>query len=309
MAHKILIVENNSEVRMRVIKMLPSGNYEILEAEDGEEALTQIRSQYPKFVFLNWKLPKINGWEVYQEMQTDQRLHKTAVVMMCRRQDEIAAKIPQAFKYFEYIERPFNKKQLVEAIKSATEKAKQPRSQTSPTTQPKPEPSPTPLAAESEDDAIKAGISSLESAFPQDVSPENLDLSASDFDFNPLEESSQTEPAAEVMANPFAQSEEAVSLSDSASEAATFNPFASTTEDLGMDSFEESGERDVETSDIFAVSPATFDEEEASEQVEVEENIIALGAVSEQAEVESEVSSNQEFDFEQDEAVSSNQEF
>ncbi|MBZ8179397.1 response regulator [Oscillatoria salina] len=294
MAHKILIVENNSDVRMRVIKMLPSGNYEILEAEDGEEALTKIRSQQPKFIFLNWKLPKINGWELYQKMQTDEQLQKTAVVMMCRRQEEIAAKIPQAFQYFEYIERPFNKKQLIEAIKSATKKAKQPRSQTPPP--------PPPPVSESEDDALKAGISSIEKSLPEDLPSENPDLNLNSVPIEPVEE---------VTVNPFAESEEETAESDFPSEVATVNPFASTTEELE----ENDVESEIATPDLLTASSVAFDEDEdeSSEQEAEGENIIALGSISEQAEVESEASDETEFDFGETEAFleenSPNQEF
>jgi FixJ family two-component response regulator len=48
---------------------------------------------------------------------------------MSGRREEVAEKIPEPFEYFEFIEKPFEQKELIEAIKAAMAKAKLPRVQ------------------------------------------------------------------------------------------------------------------------------------------------------------------------------------
>jgi CheY-like chemotaxis protein len=101
--------------------MLPQGNFEILEAKDGEEGLKLIHQEHPNLIMLDFLLPKVSGWEVYQKLQTQADLLKIPLVIMSGREEEVMEKIPKPFDkhYFAFIAKPFEKKQLTEAIKSA----------------------------------------------------------------------------------------------------------------------------------------------------------------------------------------------
>ncbi len=104
--------------------MLPPGNFEVVEAKDGEEGLNKIRSENPSLIMLDFLLPKKSGWEVFQEINNDGNLRKIPLVVMSGRKEEVTEKIPEPFEFFDFIEKPFEKKQLIGAIKSAMAKAK-----------------------------------------------------------------------------------------------------------------------------------------------------------------------------------------
>lgn len=128
-AHKILVIDDSKVIRMRVREMLPKGNFEVLEAKDGEEGLNLIRQEHPNLIMLDFLLPKISGLEVYQQIQTHPELQKIPLVLMSGREEEVIEKIPKPFDYFEFIAKPFEQKALIEAIKSAMKKATKPRPQ------------------------------------------------------------------------------------------------------------------------------------------------------------------------------------
>jgi DNA-binding response OmpR family regulator len=46
--------------------MLPEGNFEFLEAKDGLEGYNLIRTENPNLIILDFLLPKMSGWEVFQ---------------------------------------------------------------------------------------------------------------------------------------------------------------------------------------------------------------------------------------------------
>ena len=128
-SQKILVIDDSKVIRMRVREMLPSGNIEVLEAKDGLEGLNLIRQEHPNLIMLDFLLPKMSGWEVFQNIQSTSELQTIPLVLMSGRKEEVTEKIPEPFEYFAFVEKPFEKKQLVDAIKEAMAKAKIPRQQ------------------------------------------------------------------------------------------------------------------------------------------------------------------------------------
>ena len=129
--HKILVVDDSKVIRMRVRDMLPQGNFEVLEAKDGIEGLNLIRQEHPNLIMLDFILPRFSGCEVFQELQKAPELQTIPLVLMSGRKEEVTDKLREPFEHFEFIEKPFETKQLVEAIKAAMIKAKRPRRQSS----------------------------------------------------------------------------------------------------------------------------------------------------------------------------------
>ncbi len=109
---------------MRVKDMLPEGNFEVLEAKDGLEGFNLIRSENPNLIMLDFLLPKMSGWEVFQEIQKEYRLKKIPLLLMSGRKEEVTEKISEPFEYFAFVEKPFEQKQLIQGIKEAMIKAK-----------------------------------------------------------------------------------------------------------------------------------------------------------------------------------------
>ncbi|MEM8604572.1 MAG: response regulator [Cyanobacteria bacterium P01_H01_bin.121] len=123
-AHKILVIDDSRVIRVRVQEMLPKGNFEVLEAKDGVEGLRLIREERPNLIMLDFLLPKMSGWEVFQQIQTEPVLQSIPLVVMSGRKEEVTEKLPEPFEYFEFIEKPFEKRELMEAIKAAMLKAR-----------------------------------------------------------------------------------------------------------------------------------------------------------------------------------------
>jgi CheY-like chemotaxis protein len=131
-SNKILVIDDTTVVRVKVREMLPPGNFEVLEAKDGIEGLNLIRQEKLSLIMLDFLLPKMSGWEVFQQIQSQPDLRKIPLVVMSGRKEEVTEKIPEPFEYFEFLGKPFDQKQLIGAIKTAMAKAKQPRQEQAP---------------------------------------------------------------------------------------------------------------------------------------------------------------------------------
>jgi CheY-like chemotaxis protein len=123
-SHKILVIDDSRVIRMKVQDMLPKGNFEVLEAKDGIEGLQLLREQRPNLIMLDFMMPKMGGYEVFQQIQTDPSLLAIPLVIMSGRKEEVTDKLAEPFEYFEFIEKPFEQEQLMGAIKSAMMKAR-----------------------------------------------------------------------------------------------------------------------------------------------------------------------------------------
>jgi len=121
-SHKILVIDDSGVIRRTVREMLPTGNFEVLEAKDGVEGLNLIQKERPNLIMLDFILPKMSGWDVFQHIQNQPELRKIPLVLMSGRKEEVTGKIAEPFEYFEFIEKPFDKKVLVDAIRSAMAK-------------------------------------------------------------------------------------------------------------------------------------------------------------------------------------------
>ena len=73
---------------------------------------------------LDFLLPKMSGWEVYQEIQKQYKFRSIPLVLMSGRKEEVTDKITEPFEYFSFVEKPFDQEQLIDAIRDAMVKAK-----------------------------------------------------------------------------------------------------------------------------------------------------------------------------------------
>ncbi|NJN87015.1 MAG: response regulator [Leptolyngbyaceae cyanobacterium SL_7_1] len=122
---KVLIVDDSKTIRTQIKEMLPTGKFEVLEAQDGLEALDVVAQARPQLILLDFFMPRMNGWEVVQTIQNHPTLHHIPIVMMSGRREDVEKTVPELFDYFEFLGKPFAADVLIRAIKRAHAKAKQ----------------------------------------------------------------------------------------------------------------------------------------------------------------------------------------
>ncbi len=120
--YKLLVIDDSQVIRARVREMLPPQEYEVLEASDGIQGLDLVHQERPDLIMLDFLLPRLSGWEVFQQLQQPD-LKEIPLVVMSGRKEEVIHKIQEPFLAFEFIEKPFEQKQLLEAIQAAQLKA------------------------------------------------------------------------------------------------------------------------------------------------------------------------------------------
>jgi DNA-binding response OmpR family regulator len=91
---RILICDDESVLRTLVRTCLKRRGFEVLEAQDGDEAVEAIRSEQPDLVLLDLMMPGRTGLEVLEVVQADAELSAIPVLMLTARTleaDQVAA--------------------------------------------------------------------------------------------------------------------------------------------------------------------------------------------------------------------------
>jgi len=85
----ILLVEDEPAQRAVLAYNLKSEGFDVIEAEDGEEALVMAQDSLPDLVLLDWMLPHVSGLEVCRRLKSGKATRALPVIMLSARSEEL----------------------------------------------------------------------------------------------------------------------------------------------------------------------------------------------------------------------------
>ena len=109
----ILLVDDEPSIRETVSFILEMEGYRVVTAEDGEEALEQIRRLQPPVVLLDAMMPRRDGFDVCRTVKSDPKLAPTKIVMLTalgQKADQEKAMVAGADFY---MTKPFDEEDLL----------------------------------------------------------------------------------------------------------------------------------------------------------------------------------------------------
>jgi two-component system cell cycle response regulator DivK len=80
MSKRILIVEDQEDLRTILRDFLKASGYDIIEAVDGGEGVAQARSTQPDLILMDIQLPVFDGYEATRQIKADPGLKTTPVI-------------------------------------------------------------------------------------------------------------------------------------------------------------------------------------------------------------------------------------
>jgi diguanylate cyclase (GGDEF)-like protein len=119
MTPRILIVDDEPDIRDVLKITLSEENYEVLEASDGEEALKIITTKPLNLVLLDYKMPRMDGREVCRRIKSDLLLRHLPIIMVTGK-SEVSDKVDGLDAGADdYITKPFDPQELLARIRMA----------------------------------------------------------------------------------------------------------------------------------------------------------------------------------------------
>jgi CheY-like chemotaxis protein len=127
MSKKVLVVDDDADVRSFVLTVLEENGYLPQVACDGVEGLEKIQADRPDLVILDVLMPRGSGIRLYRQLKTDDDLKSLPVIMFTGIALRSFLKSQKALEEFKggqvpkpdiYLEKPVEPEELVEAIET-----------------------------------------------------------------------------------------------------------------------------------------------------------------------------------------------
>ncbi len=121
MSSKILIADDEPNILISLEYLMKREGYQVSVARDGQEALDAIRREHPRLVLLDVMMPRKTGFDVCQEVRTDDAVRDTLILMLTARGRETDVVKGMALGANAYMTKPFSTKELVQKVRAMLE--------------------------------------------------------------------------------------------------------------------------------------------------------------------------------------------
>lgn len=124
MAERILVVDDDPDIRDVLRITLEAEGYEVSEAGDGAEALSAVKLSPPQLILLDFVMPKLNGPEVSRLLKKDILLRQIPIIMLTGK-GELDEKVQGINAGVDdYLVKPFEPKELIARVKMILRRTK-----------------------------------------------------------------------------------------------------------------------------------------------------------------------------------------
>lgn len=113
---KVLVAEDEPDIRGLIVFSLRYAGYEVIEALNGEEAIELAESEQPDLILLDVRMPKMNGYEACSVLKARESTRGMPVVFLSARGQETEIKRGLELGAEEYILKPFAPDELYQRV-------------------------------------------------------------------------------------------------------------------------------------------------------------------------------------------------
>jgi two-component system, cell cycle response regulator DivK len=117
MSMRILIVEDQEDLRGVLRDLLSGSGYIVVEAADGQDGVSKAKSECPDLILMDIQLPVIDGYEATRQIKADPTLAKTPIIALssfAMKGDEEKAR---GAGCDHYVTKPYSPLQLLRTIR------------------------------------------------------------------------------------------------------------------------------------------------------------------------------------------------
>ena len=114
---KILLVDDDPNIRQLVNLYLQKEGFEVMMADRGDEALKMFKSSPPNLILLDIMLPGMDGWQVCREVR---KISNIPIIMLTAKDETFDKVLGLELGADDYVSKPFDMKELVARIKAVS---------------------------------------------------------------------------------------------------------------------------------------------------------------------------------------------
>jgi DNA-binding response OmpR family regulator len=122
---KILVVDDELDIRNLVKKILEKNGYQVSLATNGVEALRKAENELPDLILLDVVMPAKNGWQVCKTLKSQEKTRHIPIIIFTVLSlaigDESSRRYAEEAGADDYVPKPFNKEELLTKVKKYIE--------------------------------------------------------------------------------------------------------------------------------------------------------------------------------------------
>lgn len=115
---KILVIEDNKEIRENASELLELASYEVLTATNGQEGMQLIRLEKPDLILCDLHMPVMDGYGLIKNLMQDPLLNNIPVVILSAFSERTEVQKGLAIGASSYIVKPFDDEQLLKVVET-----------------------------------------------------------------------------------------------------------------------------------------------------------------------------------------------
>jgi two-component system response regulator RegX3 len=123
---KILVVEDEANLREPLVYLLQKEGYDVVEAEDGNTALTVFEEHGADLILLDLMLPGLSGNEVCREIRNTSNV---PIIMLTAKDSEIDKVVGLEIGADDYVTKPYSTRELLARMKAVLRRKLEPQDQ------------------------------------------------------------------------------------------------------------------------------------------------------------------------------------
>ncbi|MBI5348456.1 MAG: response regulator [Chloroflexi bacterium] len=113
---KILIAEDERDIRELITFTLRYAGHEVTQAANGEEALALAKQAIPELILMDVRMPKMTGYEACRHIKADDTLKNIPVIFLSAKGQETEIQTGLEVGASDYILKPFAPDQLIQRV-------------------------------------------------------------------------------------------------------------------------------------------------------------------------------------------------
>ncbi len=114
---KILVVDDAPDTRLLIKRCLEKSDYEVLEAENGMDALVMVKGDLPDLIILDMMIPRMDGLKVCAFIKSDKRSWNIPVIMITAMAEKSAKELSEQVKVDVFLNKPIIISDLLQKVK------------------------------------------------------------------------------------------------------------------------------------------------------------------------------------------------
>ena len=117
MSKRILVVEDQEDNRQILRDLLSNAGYDMIEAEDGQQAITAAAEHRPDLILMDIQLPMLDGYEATRRIKADPALRSITIIAVTSYALNGEEQIARAAGCDDYVPKPFSPRELLARIR------------------------------------------------------------------------------------------------------------------------------------------------------------------------------------------------